>query len=156
MKTAKAEAIHDVLIVPLRQICDERGKVMHMLRCDDPHFRQFGEIYFSTIFPGIVKAWHIHSEMTLNYACVSGMIKLVLYDDRANSPSLGNIQEIVMGDSSYCLVSIPPGVWNGFKCVGPSTAILANCSTLPHSKDEIRRVDPLNNEIPYDWNTRWG
>jgi dTDP-4-dehydrorhamnose 3,5-epimerase len=155
MKTAKVEAIHDVLIVPLRQICDERGKVMHMLRCDDPHFQKFGEIYFSTIFPGIVKAWHIHSEMTLNYACVSGMIKLVLYDDRASSPSRGNIQEIVLGDSNYCLVTIPPGIWNGFKCLGPSTAIVANCSTVPHSKDEISRADPLNSEIPYDWGSRW-
>jgi dTDP-4-dehydrorhamnose 3,5-epimerase len=143
--------IHDVLVHPLRQIADERGKIMHMLRRDDPHFEAFGEIYFSVVYPGVIKGWHIHKAMTLNYAVVSGMIKLVLYDDRENSPTRGQLQEIFVGESNYVLVKIPPLVWNGFKGVGTQPAIVANCSTLPHDPAEIERLDPLDNSIPYDW-----
>jgi dTDP-4-dehydrorhamnose 3,5-epimerase len=143
--------IEGVLVQTLRQIPDERGKIMHMLRSDDPHFERFGEIYFSVVYPGVVKGWHLHKEMTLNYAVVSGTIKLVLYDDRDGSPTRGGLQELFIGESNYVLVRIPPGVWNGFKGVGLTPAIVANCSTLPHDPEEIVRVDPLDNRIPYDW-----
>lgn len=143
--------IDGVLVHPLRQITDERGKVMHMMRCDDPHFEQFGEIYFSVVYPNVIKGWHLHKEMTLNYAVVSGMIKLVLYDDRANSPTKGELQELFIGESNYCLVRIPPGIWNGFKGIGVTPAIVANCSTIPHYPDEIVRLDPFDNSIPYTW-----
>ena len=143
--------IHDVLVHPLRQIPDERGKIMHMLRSDDPHFERFGEIYFSVVYPGVVKGWHIHRAMTLNYAVVSGMIKLVLYDDREGSPTRHEIQEIFVGESNYVLIKIPPMVWNGFKGIGTQPAIVANCATIPHDPNEISRLDPFDNAIPYDW-----
>lgn len=143
--------IDGVLVHPLRQITDERGKVMHMMRCDDPHFEQFGEIYFSVVYPNVIKGWHLHKEMTLNYAVVSGIIKLVLYDDRTNSPTKGELQELFIGESNYCLVRIPPGIWNGFKGIGVTPAIVANCSTIPHYPDEIVRLDPFDNSIPYTW-----
>jgi dTDP-4-dehydrorhamnose 3,5-epimerase len=94
--------IEGVLIHPLRKIPDERGVVMHMLRCDDPHFERFGEIYFSVVYPGVVKGWHVHSRMTLNYAVVSGVIKLVLYDDRADSPTRGEVQERSSATPTTC------------------------------------------------------
>jgi dTDP-4-dehydrorhamnose 3,5-epimerase len=143
--------IQGVLVQPLRQILDERGRIMHMLRVDDPYFEKFGEIYFSFIYPGAIKAWHLHKEMTLNYAVVSGTIKLVLYDDREDSPTCGELMELFIGDGNYVLVKIPPQVWNGFKGVGTTPAIVANCSTIPHDPAEILRVDPLNNHIPYHW-----
>ncbi len=143
--------ISGVEIIPLKQIPDERGKVMHMLRADAPHFERFGEIYFSVVYPGVVKGWHIHREMTLNYAVVSGTIKLVLYDPRADSPSRGEIQEIFTGEDNYFLVKIPPGIYNGFKGTGVKPAIVANCATIPYSPDEISRLEPFSKEIPYDW-----
>lgn len=148
--------IKDVLIKELKQINDERGKIMHMLRADDPYFEKFGEIYFSIVYPGVVKGWHIHKEMTLNYAVVSGMIKLVLYDPRKDSKTKGEIQEIFMGEDNYVLVKIPPGIWNGFKGVGTKPAIVANCATIPHRPDEIERLDPVKNDIPYDWEIKHG
>ena len=143
--------IEGVIIVPLRQIIDERGKVMHMLKATDPHFKEFGEIYFSLIHPGVIKGWHLHKKMVINYAVVTGKIKLVLYDDRDDSPTKGEMQEIFMGRENYKLVTIPPMVWNGFKGVGIEPAIVANCATIPHDPDEIERMDPFNNKIPYDW-----
>jgi len=148
--------IAGVVVKALRKIPDERGCVMHMLRADDPEFERFGEIYFSTVRPDAIKGWHLHTEMTLNYAVVAGMIKLVLYDDREGSPTRGEIQELFVGDENYCLVKVPPLVWNGFKGVGPREAIVANCATIPHRPDEIRRLDPLGGRITYDWGMRHG
>lgn len=143
--------IDGVTITPLRQIHDERGKVMHMLRSTDPHFQQFGEIYFSCVYPGVVKAWHVHDRMVLNYAVPVGKIKFVLYDDREGSPTRGEVQEIFMGPDHYCLVTVPPLVWNGFKGVGGEMAVVANCASIPHDPTEIRRLAPDDPSIPYDW-----
>jgi dTDP-4-dehydrorhamnose 3,5-epimerase len=148
--------IDGVGIHPLRQIPDERGKIMHMLRSDAAHFQQFGEIYFSCVFPGAIKAWHIHKIMTLNYAVVYGMIKFVLYDDREDSATRGEVQQIFMGEQNYCLVTVPPMVWNGFKGYGDKMAIVANCATHPHLPEEIERMDPFTHKIPYDWGLKHG
>lgn len=143
--------IKDVNLIPLKQIPDERGKIMHMLRCDDPHFKKFGEIYFSVAYPGVIKGWHLHKKMTLNYAVIQGMIKLVLYDNRDDSPTKDKVQEIFTGEDNYCLIQIPPGVTNGYKTIGVKPAIVANCATLPHDPNEMIRIDPFENDIPYDW-----
>lgn len=143
--------INGVIITPLKQIADERGKVMHMLREDDHQFKRFGEIYFSMVYPEKIKGWHIHSRMTLNYALVTGRINLVMFDDREDSITRGRVQELFLDESNYCLVTIPPGIWNGFKGVGMTPSIVANCATHPHDPDEIRRIDPLSRDIPYDW-----
>lgn len=143
--------IHGVNITPLKQILDERGKVMHMLRCDSEVFQGFGEIYFSCIYPGAIKAWHIHSRMTLNYAVPFGHIKFVLYDDRLESSTRGELQELFLGSDNYCLVTVPPMVWNGFKGIGAEMAIVANCASIPHDSSEIKRVNPLDSQIPYNW-----
>ena len=144
--------IDGVVVTPLRQIFDERGKVMHMLRCDDPVFTQFGEVYFSCTHPGVVKAWHLHKRMTLNYAVISGQIKFVLYDDRPNSSTRGNILELFLSPENYLLVTVPPLIWNGFKGVGTNTSIVANCATIPHDPGEIERKSPDDPSIPYNWN----
>jgi dTDP-4-dehydrorhamnose 3,5-epimerase len=143
--------IDGVKITPLRQILDERGKIMHMLRSDAPGFQGFGEIYFSCIHPGAIKGWHIHKEMVLNYAVPHGNIKFVLYDNRTDSPTRGELQEIFMGPDNYCLVTVPPMVWNGFKGIGQEMAIVANCTSISHRTDEIDRLDPFDPSIPYNW-----
>ncbi|MGE5373194.1 MAG: dTDP-4-dehydrorhamnose 3,5-epimerase family protein [Solirubrobacterales bacterium] len=143
--------IEGVKITPLKQILDERGKVMHMLRATDEAFESFGEIYFSAVYPGAIKGWHIHRIMTLNYAVPHGRIKLVLYDDRPGSLTQGELMEIFMGPDNYSLVTIPPNVWNGFKGIGTEMALVANCSTIPHDPEEIDRLDPFDPSIPYNW-----
>ena len=147
--------IKDVIIKKLNKIVDERGCIMHMLKATDLEFEKFGEIYFSTVYPGVIKGWHYHEVMTLNYVVVKGNIKLVLYDDRENSSTKGEVQEIFLGDKNYCLVSVPPRVWNGFKGIDVEESIVANCSTHPHDPLEIKRVEPFSNQIPYDWNIKY-
>ena len=146
--------IDGVLITPLRRIPDERGCIMHMLRADAPHFQAFGEVYFSGVYPGAIKAWHIHKRMTLNYAVVVGTIKMVLYDDRPASPTRGELMELFVGENDYRLVTVPPMVWNGFKGCSLQMALVANCATHPHDPEEIEREDPFTPRIPYDWARR--
>ena len=148
--------IDGVKIVPLRQIVDKRGKIMHMLKATDPHFIAFGEIYFSCAWPGTVKAWHIHQTMTVNNAVMSGRAKLVLYDQREGSPTHGEVQEIFLGEDNYVLVQIPPGIANGYKAYGDKMVILANCATEPHDPEEMLRLDPASPEIPYTWDLKNG
>jgi dTDP-4-dehydrorhamnose 3,5-epimerase len=143
--------IEGVKVIPLRRIPDERGTIYHMLKYTDPHFIQFGEIYFSTVYSGVIKGWHKHREMTLNYACIFGRIKLVLYDEREGSPTRGDLMEVFLGPDNYSLVTIPPEVWNGFKGMSDPYAIIANCCTHPHDPSRSTRLDPFKNHIPYDW-----
>jgi dTDP-4-dehydrorhamnose 3,5-epimerase len=146
--------IDGVKIKPLRKISDERGMIMHMLRCDDPDFEKFGEIYFSTVYPGVVKGWHEHKRQVQNYAVIKGMIKLVLYDARPDSPTYKELMEIVTGEDNYQLIRIPAGIINGFKGIGAETAIVANCATLPHEPDEIMRYDSGGDKVPYRWDLK--
>ena len=144
--------IEGVVIQELKQIIDERGKVMHMLRSDSPLFTNFGEIYFSVVNFGAVKAWKQHLKMTQHFAVPVGSIRLVIYDDRKDSASCGNLEVIEIGEDNFSLVRIPPLVWYGFKGISSVPALITNCTDLPHDSDEVDRLDVLDIRIPYDWN----
>ena len=143
--------IEGVTISKLKIIRDERGSVMHMLRNDSQIFKSFGEIYFSTIYENKIKAWHLHKESYLNYVCVTGKVKLVLFDDRKKSITKNQYQEIFLSPNDYFLVTIPPYVWNGFKGLGEKVSIIANCLTLPHNEREMVRKEPQDNYFNYIW-----
>lgn len=145
--------IAGVKAIPLRRIPDERGTIYHMLRRDDPHFVEFGEIYFTSIYRDVIKGWHRHTDMTLNYACPWGRVKLVLYDDRDESPTRGVLMERFLGPDDYSLVVIPPLVWNGLKGMA-DVSLVANCATLPHDPSRTERLDPFTTAIPYTWELR--
>lgn len=146
--------IDGVKIVKKNQIIDERGKIMHMIRNDDASFSKFGEIYFSLSHPNVVKAWHLHKFMTINYICVVGKVKLVLFDDRVGSSTKGNLVEIYMSTENYNLVTVPPKIWNGFKTLGDQNSIIANCSDIPHDSNEMIRKKYDDSYFNYDWNIK--
>ena len=147
--------IEGVKITKRKQILDERGMIMHMLRNDDKIFKKFGEIYFSCTFPRAIKAWHLHKKMTLNYAVVFGKIKLVLFDDRKKSKTYRKIQEIFLSTENYNVITVPPLIWNGFKAIGNKTSIVANCSNIPHDPKEIVRKKFNDTYIPYNWKMKF-
>lgn len=144
--------IKGVKIRPLIKISDERGAIFRMLRSDDPEFTNFGEIYFSLIYPGVIKGWHLHLKMTLHFAVISGMIKLVLYDGRRNSSTYKNLAELYIGDQNFVLVTIPPNIWIGFKGIGTELSIVSDCTDMSHDPREMKRMDPFDQSIiKYDW-----
>ncbi len=143
--------IEGVIIQELKQIVDERGKVMHMLRSDSPLFTKFGEIYFSVVNTGVVKAWKRHRKMTQHFAVPVGKIKLILYDSREHSPTLDKVEILEIGEDNYCLVKIPPMLWYGFQGLSAVPALIANCTNIPHDQNEVERCDLFDKAIPYNW-----
>jgi dTDP-4-dehydrorhamnose 3,5-epimerase len=143
--------IEGVFIEKLKKIDDPRGNLRHMLRCDAPYFKSFGEVYFSEIKPGMIKAWRKHLKMTQLFAVPVGNIRLVIFDDRKLSPTVGEIMEIETGVDNYCLIRIPPCVWYGFKGVSSPLSLITNCADIPHDPNEIIRADPADAIVPYNW-----
>ena len=148
----KKTAIEGVLIRELAQIDTAGGPVLHMLRSDGPLFRGFGEIYFSEVMPGAVKAWKRHRLQTQHFAAPAGLIEVVIYDDREHSPSRGVVESHLLGrPDQYRLLRIPPLLWYGFTARGGAPGLLANCADIPHSPDESERLPADSPLIPYAW-----
>ena len=143
--------IEGIKVTPLKIIKDHRGSVMHMIRNDNEVFEEFGEIYFSTIFENKIKAWHLHKEATLNYACVFGKVKLVLFDERKTSKTYGEYQELLLSLDNYSLITIPSNIWNGFKGMNKESSIIANCLNLPHNEKEMVRLEIDDMRFNYKW-----
>ena len=138
---------------------DERGRLMEILRRDDDCFDLFGQVYITTAYPGVVKAWHLHHVQADNIACIVGMIKLVLFDNRMNRVSTGVVNEFFIGEHSPMLVHIPANVWHGFKCISDHEAMIMNCATQPYNgmdPDEHREVPDGGGFIPYKWGRKDG
>ncbi|MFW6131662.1 MAG: dTDP-4-dehydrorhamnose 3,5-epimerase family protein [Candidatus Aminicenantaceae bacterium] len=142
----------------LRVIPDERGRLMEMLRSDDSIFNHFGQVYMTTTYPGVVKAWHKHEKQTDNVACIKGMIKLVVYDARENSPSYKEINQFYIGIYNPLLIQIPAGIYHGWMCVSEEEAMIINIpdKVYDYKNPDEKRLDPHNNNIPYNWSRKDG
>ena len=145
--------IKDLAVKPLKIIADERGRLFEVLRCDEPFFTRFGQVYCTSVTFGVVKGWHYHKKQVDNFVCVSGMIKLVAYDSRPDSPTHRQINEFFIGVHNQQLVRIPAGVHHGFKGISHPESIIINVPTEPYHHDEPDeyRLDPHGKEIPYNW-----
>ena len=145
--------INGVKVKKLNIIPDDRGRLMEILREDDTIFQKFGQVYMTTAFPGVVKAWHYHRLQHDSFTCVSGKIRLGLYDAREDSSTYKEVNEFEISLESPMLVQIPPLVYHGFKCIGKTEAIVINTVTKPYNHDspDEYRVDPYKNDIPFDW-----
>jgi dTDP-4-dehydrorhamnose 3,5-epimerase len=150
--------IDDVKTKRLKVIPDERGRLMEILRADDPLFLKFGQVYMTTTYPGVVKAWHKHEKQSDNLTCVQGMIKLALYDPRKNSPTFKEINQFYLGVHNPLLVQIPQGIYHGWMCVSEEEAIVINIPTEVYNYEhpDEQRLDPYENDIPYDWRRKDG
>tara|TARA_B100001250_G_scaffold402399_1_gene415494 strand:- start:431 stop:871 length:441 start_codon:yes stop_codon:yes gene_type:complete len=144
--------IDGVIVTKLKIIDDERGNILHMLRNDSKVFKNFGECYFSEVNPGHIKAWKKHVKQTQNITVPIGEILVVFYDERANSISQNEFFSIkISRPKNYVMITIPPNVWYGFKCLSTNKALIVNCSDMPHEKEESISVNYKNGIIPYDW-----
>lgn len=137
----------------LKVVPDERGWLMEILRCDDEIFQGFGQVYLTTAYPGVVKAWHYHKKQTDNLTCIKGMMKVALYDDRDGSRTRGEINEFFVGEMNPLLISVPPLIYHGFKAVGDETAYFLSVPTLAYDykKPDEYRLPPDTDKIPYNW-----
>lgn len=150
--TVQPTVIGGVMLLDLKVIPTDGGPVMHMLRPSSPLFTSFGELYFSEVNAGAVKAWKQHSKQSQYFAVPVGQLKVVLFDDREGSPSRGKLLEVLLGrPDNYRLLRIPPKVWYGFTALGTSPALICNCADIPHDPTESIRKDANTTDIPYTW-----
>jgi dTDP-4-dehydrorhamnose 3,5-epimerase len=150
--------IHGVKTKNLKVLPDERGRLMEILRRDDELFLEFGQVYVTTTYPGVVKAWHKHERQSDNIACVAGMIKLAVYDGRPGSPTFREVNQFYLGIHNPLLVQLPAGVHHGWMCVSPEEAVVVNIPdrAYDHAHPDEQRLDPATPEIPYDWKRKDG
>ena len=150
--------IEGVAVKKLKVIPDERGRLMEILRADDEIFKGFGQVYMTTAYPGVVKGWHYHKRQFDSMAVVKGMMKIVLYDSRKDSPTYGEINQFFAGEHNPVFILIPPYVCHGFKCISLEEAVVINVPTEPYdyqTPDEFR-IHPHDNDIPYEWDRKDG
>jgi dTDP-4-dehydrorhamnose 3,5-epimerase len=139
-------------------IPDERGRLGEIMRVDDPWFEKFGQVYFTTTYPGVVKAWHYHKKQTDHFYVIKGTLKIALHDEREGSRTFGVVNEIYLSEHCPGLLRIPPGIQHGWMCVGQQEAYIVNVVSEaynPASPDEFR-THPHDNQIPYDWTRKDG
>jgi dTDP-4-dehydrorhamnose 3,5-epimerase len=152
------QLIEGVMARRAKVMPDERGRLGEIMRCDDPWFEKFGQVYFTTTYPGVVKAWHYHSKQTDHFYVMRGMVKVGLYDSRRDSPTHGTVNEVYLGQHCPGLLRIPPGVLHGWMCVGDVEAYVVNVvsEAYNYAEPDEFRTHPHDNEIPYDWTRRDG
>tara|TARA_B100001146_G_C16013590_1_gene361966 strand:+ start:89 stop:538 length:450 start_codon:yes stop_codon:yes gene_type:complete len=144
--------IDGVFLTPLKEIFDERGSILKMLRYDESIFKGFGECYFSEINPGKIKAWKKHSLQTQNICVPIGKIKLVLFDSRKNSKTFKKLEIIELGRPNfYFRILIPPGICYGFSCISKSKSLIVNCTDIPHDSTESEIISITEKSIPFNW-----
>jgi dTDP-4-dehydrorhamnose 3,5-epimerase len=156
--TSKSNRIHGVQVKPLRVVPDDRGWLMEVLRADDKDlFSRFGQVYVSATYPGVVKAWHYHERQTDNFACIAGMIKLVLVDTREGSPTRNAINEFFIGTLNPMLVQVPKLVYHGWKCISSEPSLVVNVPDEPYNRDapDEQRLAP-HGTLGYDWTKQDG
>lgn len=132
---------------------DQRGRLGEIMRADDPWFEKFGQVYFTTTFPGMVKAWHYHKIQTDHFYVCKGMVKIALYDERPNSPTKGQVNELYLGQHCPGVLRIPPGIQHGWMCVSETEAYIINVVSdmYNYSAPDEFRTHPHDNDIPYEW-----
>ncbi len=161
MKTHTASdprRIAGVQVKQLRQIPDERGWLMEIVRRDETELLPtFGQVYVSATYPGVVKGWHYHKKQVDNFACVAGMVKLVLVDTREDSPTRDLVNEFFIGTRNPLLVLVPCLVYHGWKCVSLEPSLVVNIPTEPYDREapDEYRLEP-HGTLPYDWTRKDG
>ncbi len=154
----RSAAIDGVRARRARVLPDERGRLGEILRADDPWFEKFGQVYFTTTYPGVVKAWHYHRKQTDHFYCLRGSVKLALYDAREASATRGEVNEIYLSEHRPALVRIPPGVYHGWMCVSDVECCVINVTSecYDYKNPDEFRADPHEGDIPYIWTRRDG
>ena len=128
-----------------KRISTLNGDVLHVLKCSDIDFKKFGEIYFSWIEKGSIKAWKKHNTMTMNIVVPFGRVKFVFFDEASQT-----YRNEEIGEDNYLRLTIPPGLWFGFKDMTENRSLITNIADIEHDDNEVERLDI--NEIKYDWN----
>jgi len=136
-------SVNQILLTPLKRIQVSGGDVLHGMKCSDPGYVDFGEAYFSIVEAGFIKAWKRHLRMTLNIIVPFGSVFFAFLDEE------GKVREEVVGENRYVRLTVPPGIWFGFKGLDSPYSALMNVADIPHDPLEVERK--TISEMKYNW-----
>ena len=144
--------IEGVVIKDLVKHSDERGYFQEIIRVTDSFFKEgFGQLSYSYVHQGIIKAWHAHKVQSQWTCFIKGAAKVALHDFRNNSKTYGITMELIAGENCPAVVyKFPPGVAHGYKCINGPMLVLYITSGIYDINDEVRIAhdDP---SIGYNW-----
>ena len=141
-------SLDDILVTPLKRIPTVGGDVMHGLKKSDNGFNGFGEVYFSWVEQGAIKAWKCHQRMTMNLVVPKGEVSFVFHlTNQKNNFRTENI-----GEERYVRLTVPPLIWFGFRGRGSGQSLLMNLADMAHDPDEILRE--TTSEFIYNWSAQ--
>ena len=143
--------ISAIEVSPINKIELAKGDVFHGLKNTDSSFKGFGELYFSFIKPNEIKAWKKHIRMTCNFIVPVGKIKFVIFDSRTESVSFVELFEIVLSPENYFRLTVPPGLWYGFRGESDSINMVVNLSNIVHDPGEQFYLEQNDPSIDYKW-----
>ena len=143
-----AVSLNEINVTPLKRISTPGVDVMHAMNHTDPGYLGFGEVYFSWVEAGVVKAWKCHQRMTLNLVVPMGEVSFVFHlTNQKNNFRTENI-----GEERYVRLTVPPGIWFGFQGRGSGQSLLMNLADMAHEPDEV--LHKKTSEFVYNWNTK--
>ena len=141
--------IDGITFTALDKIESDAGSVLHFIKNDDPGYIGFGEVYFSTVKKGAIKAWKMHKLMTLNLVVPVGEVLFVFVDQRKKSKTNGEIYKVRLSSNPYRRMTVPPGIWFGFMGLSSELNLLSNQADIVHDPQEVERKDL--NAFQIDW-----
>jgi dTDP-4-dehydrorhamnose 3,5-epimerase len=108
-------------------------------------------VYQLTIRPGVVKGWVKHLLQDDRIFFAGGTAKVVLYDDREDSPTYGLRNELYFDPHGRGLLRIPRGVVHAVGNVGQDDVVAVNMPTRPydHANPDKLRLPVGAEETPF-------
>lgn len=145
--------IDGVILHTLTRHGDDRGYFEELIRKDDSFFTEgFGQLSHSKMYPGVVKAWHIHKTQIDWWYVASGRLRVALHDMRPDSATRGITQELQLGeDLPPAILRIPAGVAHGCRGLGETPSHLFYVTSITYNPEEEGRIAYDDPEIGYDW-----
>lgn len=144
-KKFKLSLLDKIVTTRLERFENSLGDVCRGLRISDATYSGFGEVYFSWIKPGKIKAWKKHHEMTANIIVPVGSVKIV-----CSETFTGPFKEFILdAESKYSRITIPPDLWFGLKGLGEKASLLVNVANMVHDPSEVQGLDI--NQFDYEW-----
>lgn len=130
-------------LTKLLKIEQTTGSVMHALKASSVGYCGFGEAYFSSVNFESAKGWKLHQRMTLNLVVPYGEIRFVVHTGEKieERPYIDPLLDVILGDSNYSRLTVPPGYWMAFQGVGMGANILMNIANIEHDPSESINKD---------------
>jgi dTDP-4-dehydrorhamnose 3,5-epimerase len=150
--------VEGVVFRPTRPVPHEDGVLTEVARASwEVLDRPITQVHVTTTYPDRIRAWGLHQQSIDRLFVVSGLVRIVVFDGRLDSPSQGHLMEVTVSERNPGLLVIPTNLYHGWKNIGVTEAVIINMPTEMYNYDEPDALDmPWDSDaakelIPYTW-----